>query len=499
MAKANGTTHGLEDWQHVVPLPHAVNGLEPPQLTKVSTTREIEFALLSDGRMMDLGRCTGRAQGLEFLVWDHGQICRTSYLEHENERLIVPRLDSSIISALRLPGEAKTCPPVRELSLQLMEAIGTYFDLSAQDIVLLATFILSTWFADRLPVAPYLSVCGPPDSGQAKLLQFLHCLCRRAIHVGHVTPSSVYRLSAQVRPTWLIDEPDFNNRYLASLLRAGHQRGSYVLSQNKAFENFGPKVIVSRTPLNDIAIASNTVHIVMSPSGRDLPSLDPYAQQTVADTFQPMLQMFRFVNYKVVSGSQHPLLLKLPVTLQDTARALAAPLLGNEELLERLAEILESQARFVQFDRFGDPEWVVMLALYALCHEFHGDLYLARVTEESNRMLRESGEGKPYSSHKVGRIMRRSLGFDAGRRGEGYRIELSLEIRRKIHSHAKAMGIKRGDILHPSSVESGVAGPACHLCTEFDLNKDHEGRELRDFDHPDFLAPLVTDPACKSD
>jgi hypothetical protein len=496
MTKANGETHGFHARNNLLPLPQPATELGPIQLprTTVAPTREFESAVLSDGRIVDLIGCT-RAQDLEFLVWQDGQIHRASSIEHDNQRMIVPKLDATVISALRLPTAVKACPPVSEMFLQLMEQIEMCVDVSKEHSFLIAAFIVSTWFADRLSIVPYLAVCGPLDSGRTKLLRLLHCLCRRAIHVGDVTPVSLYRLSAQVLPTWLIDEPDFSNRHFQRLLRGGNQRGSHVLSNGKAFENFGPKVIASRTPLDDTLLASNTVHIVMAPSSRDLITLDGEAQQKLADTFQPVLQMFRLVHYRAVSVSRYPGFLKFPAGLRDSARLLAAPMLRNEELLERLAAALESQVHSMQFDRFSQPEWIVMRALYALYHEANGDLYVSDVTDECNRILRGSGETRLYSAKKVGAILNRSLGFLTRRRGEGYRIELTLPIVRLIHSQAKAMGINRADMLHSISVESGLAGQPCDFCSEFELMKDHDGRRLRDFSDPDFVVTLPMQPA----
>jgi hypothetical protein len=80
----------------------------------------------------------------------------------------------------------KPCPPIGELFMQIMGAIERYVDLSTEYSFLVTAFILTTCFADRLSVVPYLSVCGLPGSGKTTLLRLLHCLCRRAIHASDV-------------------------------------------------------------------------------------------------------------------------------------------------------------------------------------------------------------------------------------------------------------------------------------------------------------------------
>ena len=166
-------------------------------------------------------------------------------------------------------------------------------------------------------------------------------------------------------------------------------------------------------------------------------------------------------------------------------------MLGNEELQERLAVALESQLHSIQFDRFNEPEWIVMLALFSIHHLARDNYHVNSLAEETNRILRENGETRFYSPKKVGQILNKSLGFPTRRRGEGYRIDLAL-VGRKIHSQAKAMGIKRSDILHWAS--AGPTGEACSLCSEYGMMENHEGRRLLTLD--EYLEASA--PPCKN-
>ncbi|MGC2194250.1 MAG: hypothetical protein WA628_06215 [Terriglobales bacterium] len=228
-------------------------------------------------------------------------------------------------------------------------------------------------------------------------------------------------------------------------------------------------------------MVSRNINIVMTPSDRDVLSLDADAEEKLSHALQPMLEMFRLLHYGRVVASRHPGFLKFPLRLRDNARALAAAMLGDEKLQERLAGALESQVQSMQFDRFNEPEWVVMLALYGLYHHGNRGLYVHELTDETNRILRENGETHFFSPKRVGQILNKSLGFPTRRQGEGYRVELTLAERR-IHSQARAMGIKRADMLHWASVQSGLAGEPCNLCSEFGMMMDHEGRRLLTLD-----------------
>jgi hypothetical protein len=294
MAKANGIDHGQQGSESSFPSRQSAVAIESTQQkeTAAAVTREVEFTILPDGRIVDLIRSTRQPSNLEFLVWQDGNIRRTAHIEHDGELLVVPKMDPTVVSALRLPTMARPCPEIGELFKLMMNYIETYVDVTTEHSFLVAAFALTTWLADRLSVVPYLSICGPPESGKTTLLRLLHCFCRRAIHASAITPASLYRLAAQVRPTLLIDEADFGrdrtSRDIQRLLRGGNRRGSRILCNGRAFENFGPKVMASRGPLDDAALVSRNINIVMTPSDRDVPSLDPETEDRMR-AFSPAL------------------------------------------------------------------------------------------------------------------------------------------------------------------------------------------------------------------
>ena len=70
---------------------------------------------------------------------------------------------------LRLPGGVKACPAPAEFFVEISQLIRSHVDLPEASICLVAAFVLSTWFVDKLAVAPYLWICGPPGSGKSTL------------------------------------------------------------------------------------------------------------------------------------------------------------------------------------------------------------------------------------------------------------------------------------------------------------------------------------------
>jgi hypothetical protein len=454
--------------------------------------RETEFCLLPDGRALDLIRSSRGPSGLSFSVWQNGTVREVSQIEHASKLLIPPKIDSTIVSALSLPSTVKPCLNTGELFAMVENAIDTYVGLRSDRVFLNAAFAVMTWFFDKLSFVPYLSLCGPLEAGKTTLLTVLQCACRRAILSSSITPASLYRLT-QIRPTLLIDEAEFSgdriSRDIQRLLRGGNRQGSYVLCNGKAFENFGPKVIASRVPLHDGALSSRNISIVVTPSERDLPSLDLNEKKRLSEALQPVLESYRLSHYTEASVSQNPSFLKFPPRLRDNARALSIGMLGHHELEERLAKALEPQLQSLQFDRFGEPEWVVMLALFGVCHVVAPFYMVGGITAEANRILHDNGQFQQYSPQRVGAILRESLGFSPRRRGQGFRLDRTTALLREIHSLAKDMGVNQSDMLHCASVDSGLGEP-CKWCSEFGLMVDHEGRKLETIDERIGLPPI---------
>ncbi|MGC2194251.1 MAG: hypothetical protein WA628_06220 [Terriglobales bacterium] len=168
MAKPNGANHEQQGSQTVFPLRQSAVAIES---TATAVTREVEFSVLPDGRMVDLIRSVRQPSLLEFLVWQDGNIRLTSHIELDGENLVVPKIDPTVVSALRLPTMARSCPEIGELFKLVMDHLGTYVALTPDCSFLVAAFVFSTWFSDQLSIVPYLSICGPPESGKTTLMR----------------------------------------------------------------------------------------------------------------------------------------------------------------------------------------------------------------------------------------------------------------------------------------------------------------------------------------
>jgi hypothetical protein len=460
-----------------------------------SLTRECQFEVLPNGVLIDLVR--ERSGDLGFVVWRDGTPTFLSAFQNENVTLVPPKVDRSFVDALRLPKTLGTSETPRALLSEIDDVLCTYLDLDESDRKLVGYFALCTWLNDLQRVAPYLWIVGPFSGGKSNLLQLLSAICRRSVVAGDISSAALYTLSTSLRPTLLLDEfemaGDARSRSLQHLLRNGSSHGQRVFRGPRAYDVFGPKAIASRQGAGDAALASRGLVVAMRPTMRDLPALDPDVLAGIADRLQPKLLTFRLENYARVK----PVALAsscLTPRLRDIARALALALLGDPDLELELIEIVKPHDALAKLDRHGEPEWVVMTALYGRIH-IHSAVHTLTVKQLTLLVefeLANLGESYHLSPRKVGEILR-SLGFSTqklGSQGRGFRI--SKRLVRAVHITAKNLGLCRGDILYPEVSDDGFAVAPCRDCEEAGLMFDNEGRTLRgaecDWQPPDIYT-----------
>jgi hypothetical protein len=219
-------------------------------------------------------------------------------------------------------------------------------DISVNDATLVAAFVMSTWFVERLSVAPYLALVGLPRSGKTTLLQVLNLVCRRSLLTTDITSAAFYDLYEKLTPTLLVDETltTSNKRELFHLLKTGTTRGSVTLCKGRSLKAFGPKVISCTELPNDAALNSRCVIIPMQETGRnDLVKTTDKRLLDNADSLCKALLQYRLENYHSlrlpkVEGDQ-----RLHSRTRDLYQALALPLGSNAELCEVLVDLFKIQ------------------------------------------------------------------------------------------------------------------------------------------------------------
>jgi hypothetical protein len=219
---------------------------------------EIDFAELPDGSLVEMIEHPEDPAKSLLAVYNNGSVRYTEQL-HDGNRVLVPlsRTDQ-LLKHIRLP---KGTEPHDGLQ-NLMADVGLLFllclDVELSAWPLMIAYVLSSWFPEKLPVAPYLSLVGPPGSGKTTAMRILSLLCRRSLLTSDITSAAFYEVSHRMGPTILIDETITagHSRTLLHLLRSSNSPGFISLRKDRAQMAYGPKVLAWLELPNDAALNS---------------------------------------------------------------------------------------------------------------------------------------------------------------------------------------------------------------------------------------------------
>jgi len=446
-----------------------------PDLTSLS---------LPGGSLLETIRDPEDPKRLLFLLWEDGKARIVPNLQQNGEVYAPPEIDVAAHADLRLPDGILPCGDSRELLTELGSSICKFVDLSEEHNALVSMYVLSSWFPDCLKAVPYLWLVGPLGCGKSTLLKFLHCVCRRALLIGDVRPASLYKLSSVLCPTLLIDELEPDGSRMGAevrrLLRIGNTPGVPAARNGQLFQTFSSKVISSRQPPLDVALASRAIVIRLLPTDKDLLPLDAPNMEQIARAFQPKLLMFRLQNYASIKKSQVSFesLKELTPRIRDLARGMAAPLLGEAMLEDKLFAILREYDREARVERSLEPEWLVVETLFDLCHQglannrMISEILVGGVSTHINKKLAIRGEDFRIGAKCVSGVLK-CLGLRTRRLGNlGRGLRLTSVVKKEIHELARRLGFDRTDLATLDGLESGYGGAPCVLCEEFGLKSN---------------------------
>jgi len=436
---------------------------------------------LEAGVLVEVIRDPENPSRLAFLHWKDGRATVLHEIRHEGQIFVPPDPTSSSFPDLSLPNGLVPCGEPAELLAEISSTIPSFVTILPDQLRIVEALVLASWFPDCFEAAPYLWVVGPLGSAKTKLLKLLKCLCRRGLIAGDLRSGSVYQLINTWNPTLLIDELELGNSgasgELLRILRTGSVPGVPTVRNGVRFSTYGLKVVSSRQPIGDAALASRGFVISMLPTETETLPLDDAAMQELEKKFQPRLCMMRLNNYAAVKNRcVSPMDLKgLSPRVKQLARALTAPLLGDAESTSTVLKILGERDDEARIERSLEPEWLVAEALFSACHEgmekgyLVSEILVGGVAAEINQRLQTRNEDIRLKAKKVGLVLK-SLGLrtvSLGRLGRG--LQLTSVMKRKIHELAARLGIDRRAISSLMGLESGYGGTPCALCEEFDL------------------------------
>lgn len=237
-------------------------------------------------------------------------------------------------------------------------------------------------------------------------------------------------------------------------------------------DSFGAKVLCSRQPASDTALASRALHIAMVPTRKNLQPLDELTVERFAADFQPRLLMFRLRNYREFCSDLGEISSFNP-RMRDLLRALLSPLRGfkdtpnTKKALNSLVEALNDQERQAFVERAHEPEALVIAALFWCCHQPETSaVFVGQIASSVNTCRKRIGEEADLKPRAVGSILK-SLGLTTDKLDSfGRGLRLTVEVRRRIHGLLQAYNLKseeptrtRGCVMCEEMMRTDSTGP----------------------------------------
>jgi hypothetical protein len=465
----DGTVH------HIRPQPPATSGSgSSPSLPR----REIDFEQLPDGRLAELVEDPYYPKETLLAVGKNGTYKLVPSIPRNKEILVPHPRKEELLRFVTLPKGVYFLlglPEFRvfdELPGLVYRFLVEHVALDLENLFVVSSFVLSTWFVDRFEVAPYLLVVGPPQSGKTTLLNVLALLCRRSWLVGDVSAAALYRTFAKIHPTLLLDESmtqaGLSDPALRHFLRVGTTRQG-VARRGEVFDCYGAKVFAALEPPNDAALTSRCIIIPMSAANPDKKDLAEPAVRAYAEELQRALLQLRFDRWRSVQPVRIPGSATLRPRAQDLLACLAAAV-PTEQGRDRLMTFFSCRVTDFEEDRRTVVSRLLNSVLLRLMHRpseisidndliLHG-IMVGDLTRIMNKELRLRGEMIPLSPEKVGHILT-ALGLtDRERTNCGMRLRMDLATRQRVHRNAKTYGQEK------LCVDYGPQVADCPLCRE---------------------------------
>ena len=418
---------------------------------------------------------------LEFLCWCNDTAVRNSQIVRGETCFVPPTPRTPSYFAVTLARDVRPCRSAPELLDAIVDVISTYVDIPGDGTLLVASFVLSTWFPDCFEAVPYLWIVGPLGSGKTRLLHLLSCLCRRSLLVSDLRAGSLYQLTDASNSTLLMDELEVDQTRqsleILRLLRTGTVPGVPTVRNGKIFSTFGFKVISSRSLPPDAALSSRAIAVPLLQTDKDMPLLRNEEMQAIEQQFQPELLMFRFTRHSQVQEFRldPSKVRQLNPRMKQIARAICAPLQTDSEAESRILAILEKIDTAEKAERFLEPEWLVTLDLFELIHSMETSslntscIFVGGISASINIRLDKAGEDLKFGARRVGATLK-ALGLRTERMGRmGRGLKMTSSLREQVHEIAHRLGINRRMIATMSGLESGYGGRPCGLCDAYGL------------------------------
>jgi hypothetical protein len=336
------------------------------------------------------------------LLWNGAAGTVASELKHGEQTYVAPEISPSLYHAIRLPTKSTGYGSLEDLFSGIAELFRNYLGLSDRQSRLLTTFSMSTWLADRLPIAPGAVISAPDEASGIDVLRLLSCICRRPLLLAEVTASGFRTLPMHLGITLLINQqsmkPNFQRLLRASTFRGLHLPGS----QGNIVDLYGPKAILCGSDAELSCLGDGALQIPIAPSRLQSHAFDEGKLDEISTEFQPRLLCYRLRHLATVNDSQVEVA-EFTSAIRPLAGAFAKCLADDQKLAHNTIRLLRPQDDDVKGKVFLDVNCVVVEILWNLVHDpKQKSIQVDELAKYVNALLRSRGETIEYSAEDIG-------------------------------------------------------------------------------------------------
>jgi hypothetical protein len=426
---------------------------------------EIDFEELSDGSLVELIEDPVEPTKTLLAVYSNKSVRYTDKVDDRGRRLVALARAANDLKHVCLAAGVQPCGGIHDLVSNIVSILSDCLDLELGWQKLMSAFAISTWFPERLDIAPYLALVGPPGTGKTTAMRVLNSICYRGLLTADISSSAMYDISHRIHPTVSLDETltAGRPRELIHLLKATSTPGFVFLRKDKARLAFGPKIFSWLELPDDQALNSRCIIIPMHKTSRtDLKSPNDPKVLECAKQMRMRLLQFRFERFRNASESNPCFDNRLSGRPLDLYRALTLSIKDHEPFCEFLADKIAAQGE-LQPRPLSPAQVSTLWVLYQIIHACPNDSFctMSELAACVNFNLAERGEPSRLNERKLGGILTSLSLTNRTRTNQGYVVWLERAERLWIHEAARAYGIERSLL----SFIKQSTNDKCSICT----------------------------------
>jgi hypothetical protein len=387
--------------------------------------------ILTLGKLFPDGSAIELLRDHRLVLRQNGEEVTASSLSCHGQTYAAALLSPKLEEFLPLPPGTADFGRVEDLVADLSLAIGTKVGLDEEAALLVASYILSTWVIDCLPGMVCLNLWGPAGA-DSTLVELLACVCRRPLRLAEPSVRELASLADDLGPTVILREP--SQRVLSQLLAAAGEPNTLLVRAGGLVHLRCAIVACTQYP---VAVPALTIPLLPAETKYRISKAE--AQQ-LSEELQPRLLRYRLMQHLEVANSQFDVTGFAPQA-RVLGRILGATAEGAPGVQARIVDALQQFDEQFKSGQAQGLDAVVLEALLALCHEDRNSARVLEVTEVANTILLGRHDHRELSPKAVGGILRSELGLSMKRRGPGYDLSLTNDIRARLHRLASTHNV----------------------------------------------------------